>query len=77
MNNGTLSFDIPSDVKSYTMLLKLQNGAKVEIAQLDRKGKELSVSTVDAPLYRIECAKGATQIQVKGQVEIYEIIGNR
>lgn len=77
MNKGTLSFDIPSDVKGYTMLLKLQNGAKVEIAQLDRKGKELSVSTVDAPLYRIECAKGATQIQVKGQVEIYEIIGNR
>ena len=59
------------------MLLKLQNDTKVEIAQLDKKGKELSVSTVDAPLYSIECAKGATQIQVKGQVEIYEIIGNR
>lgn len=76
-NKGTLSFDVPKDVQSYTLLLNLNTNKKsAKIKQYGSKGNLITESVIDEPFYKVTLTKGATKVEVEGEVEIFEIIPN-
>lgn len=74
VNTGTLTFGIPEGTRSYTVLSKLNDGESLTINQLSDKGKVLSTITANTSLLQFECVKNATQVEVSGHGEIFEII---
>lgn len=75
INHGVVSFGIPENIKSYTMLLKLcPSGKAAKLKQLAADGTLLSETTIDSPFLKADVVKGATDIKIEGDVEIFEII---
>jgi hyaluronoglucosaminidase len=75
-SNGCLTFGIArSAKKDYTMLLRLsQSSQPVVLRQLNIKGKVLSQTTVDTPFFQFSLVKGATKVEIDGEVDIFEIM---
>ena len=71
-NTGVLSFDIPKNVTTYTLLMKLDS--PIKLRQIGKKDKLVSESTIDSSLYKLKVDKGVTKIEIEGAVEIFEII---
>lgn len=72
-NQGTLTFEVVPGTKSYTLLMN-QPATGVTLKQLDKDGKALAETSLDAPFARIDVAEGAVKMQLDGNVEIFEII---
>lgn len=75
VNSGVLGFDVAKGVTGYSMLLKFASAnSSVKIKQYGSKGKLLSESIIDVPFYKVALEKGATKVEIDGEVEIFEII---
>ena len=72
-NAGSLAFEVVPGTKSYTLLMN-QPAAGVTLKQLDKEGKVLAETTLDAPFAQVEVAEGTVKMQLDGTVEIFEII---
>ena len=70
---GTLAFDVVPGTKSYTLLMN-QPATGVTLKQLDKDGKVLAETTLNAPFAQVEVAEEAVKMQLDGTVEIFEII---
>lgn len=74
INSGILSFEIPANTTGYTLLLKSSSPAQPKLRQLDAKGTVVSETVIDTPFFKVQVAKGATKMELEGDVEIFEII---
>lgn len=79
INSGVFSFGIPENIQEYTLLLKLGTAIKdtahpVKLRQLKADGSVISEVTVDAPFFKVNVTKGASKIEMEGNVEVFEII---
>ena len=72
-NTGTLAFEVVPGTKSYTLLMN-QPATGVTLKQLDKDGKVLAETTLNAPFAQVEVAEEAVKMQLDGTVEIFEII---
>lgn len=73
-NVGTLTFGIPANTVSYTLLLKLEGNDHPVLRQLDAKGNVLSELVIDTPFVQLNVAKRAKQMVLEGAAEVFEII---
>lgn len=78
-NTGTFSFDIPENVKGYTMLLKLDSygdrGTRpAKLRQFKADGTLLSETVIASPFFQIKVADNASIIEMEGDMEIFEIM---
>ena len=73
VNNGTLTFGLPTDAKEVIMLTK-PNGAATTIKQMAADGSVVSTFKTDSAYIKFSVATGATKVSVEGNLEIYEII---
>lgn len=74
VSSGTFGFGIPANVSGYTLLLKPGPQGTPKLRQTDAEGAVLSETAIDAPLFRVKIAPGATKIELLGDMEIFEII---
>lgn len=75
INHGVLSFGIPKNIKSYTMLMKLSpSGKTAKLRQLTANGTVLSETVINTPFLKVNVEKDAVGIEIEGEVEIFEII---
>lgn len=75
INKGILAFDVPENIKSYTMLMKLCSGNNsVKMKQYTSDRTLISESVIDTPFYKIIIAKETAKVEINGDVEIFEII---
>ena len=73
VNNGTLTFGLPTDAKEVIMLTK-PNGAATTIKQMAADGSVVSTFKTDSAYIKFSVSTGATKVSVEGNLEIYEII---
>ena len=73
VNNGTLTFGLPTDAKEVIMLTK-PNGAATTIKQMAADGSVVSTFKTDSAYIKFSVATGATKVSVEGNLEICEII---
>lgn len=74
-NIGCLSFGIPKGKTAYTLLLRpVQTAHPVVLRLLNAKGKVLTQTTIDTPLFQFNVEKGATKVEIEGEVDIFEVI---
>lgn len=73
-NPGTLTFGIPANTASYTLLLKLEGNDHPVLRQLDAKGNVLSELVIETPFVQLNVAKRAKQMVLEGAAEVFEII---
>lgn len=73
-NAGTLTFGMPANTVSYTLLLKLEGNDHPVLRQLDAKGNVLSELVIDTPFVQLNVAKRAKQMVLEGAAEVFEII---
>lgn len=72
-NQTTLSFEIPSGTKAYTLLLN-RLSSPIRFSQLTSDGKLAAQTSIETPFCRIEVAEGASEAVIEGPVQIFEII---
>ena len=73
-NAGALTFGIPANTVSYTLLLKLEGRDRPVLRQLDAKGNVLSEMAIETPFVQLNVAKRAKQMVLEGAAEVFEII---
>lgn len=75
-NKGTIAFEVPAGVKTYTYLAKL-DGKSVTVKQFDAKGNEVASEEVSTPLFKQTIKPGAVKVALTGNAEIYEIVPSK
>ena len=75
VNSGTLSFGIPEKASKCMILMKLKESRNtVQLRQLAANNKLISETTIQTPFVQVDLTKEITKIEIKGGVEIFEII---
>lgn len=74
-NQGILTFEVPENVKGYILLIKpIATASPAKIKQLKTDGTQVSETVIDSAYYTTELSDGVSQIQIEGDVELFEII---
>lgn len=74
-NKSCLSFGIVHGTKSYSLLLRqVQTAHPVVLRLLNAKNKVLMQTTIDTPFFQFNVEKGATKVEIEGEVDIFEVI---
>lgn len=79
VNEGTLSFGIPKQAKTCTLLMKLPTAANgkavpVKIKQFAKNGKVIAEETIDTPFVNISLNDKVTEIALDGKAEVFEVL---
>ena len=73
-HTGVLSFGVPEGTQSYILLMN-QLAAPVKCQQVDKDGKVVAETQLDAPYAEVQLAgKEVVKIRLEGTAEIFEII---
>ena len=74
-NQGILTFEVPENVKGYILLIKpIAATSSAKIKQLKTDGTPVSETAIDSAYYTTELSDGVSQIQIEGDVELFEIV---
>lgn len=75
-NNAPLTIGIPANTKSYTILMGII-AKPVVVRQYDKDGKLLTEKSYSNGFVKMNLVPKAAKLDIVGDVDIYEIIGNK
>lgn len=75
INNGALSFGVPEKASECMILMKLnKQGNTANLRQFAADGKLITETVIKTPFMQVNLTKGVSKLEIKGGVEIFEII---